>query len=131
MIEVGMPILLLVLAFVMKLFVDKVAGLFDFILSIFELPTEISFLAISMVVAYTISSPSNNKSGMCWFVAYLVAVFLVIVIWRRSTNLLIQTSRGTQSLNQNRKGVLGCMLGILNYTIAITCLVHSISLVMP
>ena len=59
--EIWLPGCILVLAFVLKLFVDRVAGVPDFIAALIELPVDIAFLAISLVAAFTIS-PSTSPT---------------------------------------------------------------------
>jgi 4-hydroxybenzoate polyprenyltransferase len=129
--DIVLPILLLALGFVLKLVVDRAVGLVEFIQSLFELPTDIAFLAISMVVAFTISSPANNSEGLAWLIAYLVGVIVVVVMWRRSIKLLIETKRGTSTIKRNQQAYVACALAAINYGIAITGLVHSVDLVTP
>jgi hypothetical protein len=49
-----LPIILLLLAFLLKLLIDQTANLPLFVRAIAELPVDVAFLAISFVAAYAI-----------------------------------------------------------------------------
>jgi hypothetical protein len=126
-----MPILLLALSFAIKLFVDRSVGIVEFIQSLFELPTEIAALAVSMIVAFIISDPKNTELGLAYFVLYIVGVILVVFLWRRSLKLLIETKRGTSRIRYNLQACIACAMAVVNYGIATTGLVHSVGLITP
>jgi len=88
-----LPIVLLVLEFMLKLFIDRSTTLPVLIRSVLELPVDISFLATSFVVAFTILSPSNSEEGLVRFVIYLIGTVLVIFGWRRSVACFEQDRR--------------------------------------
>ena len=129
--EILMPILLLALSFVIKLLTDRSVNVFDFLRSLLELPTEIAFLAISLIVAFTISNDSNHGEGLAWFVAFMVGVIMIVFLWRRSEALLINTSGTTTGFGTNKACFLAGGLAILNYLIATSGLIYAIGLLIP
>ena len=96
--EIILPIALLALEFVLKLFIDRSATLPVLIRSVLELPVDISFLATSLIVAFTILSPSNSEEGLVRFVIYLIGTVLVIFGWRRSVAFFEQDHRWRAAL---------------------------------
>jgi uncharacterized membrane protein YczE len=82
-----LPIALLVLAFLLKLFVDRSASLPVVIAAAFELPVDVAFLSMSFVVAYTLYSPGNVEPGLTRLLIYLIVTIFIIVGWRRAETL--------------------------------------------
>ncbi|MCK4935307.1 MAG: hypothetical protein KAR84_00520 [Elusimicrobiales bacterium] len=116
--EIIMPIIVLGLAFALKLFIDRTASLPDAISSTLELPVDITFLAISLIVGFTIAPSGETKVGLAWFAFYVLGVIFIVFIWRRSIKCFETNSHKT-----------AFFLGALNYLISITAIVHSIKLV--
>ncbi len=85
--EIALPGSILVLAFVLKLFVDRTATVPDLIAALFELPIDVAFLAIALVAAFTISEPSRAAEGLISFIIYVVGAVLVVFLGRRSHSL--------------------------------------------
>lgn len=90
--NVILPIALVVMAFLLKLFMDQSATVPLFIRSLFELPVSVIFLALSFATAYTITSPNNISSGMCHLYIFLVLTLICVVLWRRCTILFERNS---------------------------------------
>ena len=85
-IEIALPLALLFLAFLLKLLIDRSADRPMLGAAILELPVDIIFLSISLIVAFTISNPSNIKEGLFSFVVYIIISIFVVFLWRRSVS---------------------------------------------
>ncbi len=116
--EILLPGAILVLAFVFKLFVDRIATAPDFIKALLELPVDIAFLAISLVAAFTISNRSRAAEGLFAFVIYVVVAVLAVVLWRRSLSLFDA---------DNHWSLAG--VAILGYCICVFGLIYAVKLV--
>ena len=79
-----MPIILLLLAFVLKQVIDRSSSLSDLIDGLLEFPVEIIFLATSLIVGYIISPLGNDRKGIVWFILYIIASVFIIILWRRA-----------------------------------------------
>lgn len=115
--EVALPIVLLLLAFLLKLLIDQSATIPLFIQSVYELPVNIAFLAACFIVAYTISSSAHNTKGLVYLIIYIAGSVLVIFFWRRSTKLF-----------ERNRLISSAFLAMLNYGACITGLVIAIRL---
>jgi hypothetical protein len=116
--EIWLPGCILVLAFVLKLFVDRVAGVPDFIAALIELPVDIAFLAISLVAAFTISDQSHTSKGLIAFVIYVVGAVIVVFLWRRSQSLFVADQH-----------LPSAGVAILGYVLCINGLIYAVGLV--
>ena len=83
-VQIGLPAAILLMAFLLKLFIDKTASNPDIIQALLELPVDVTFLAISFIAGFTISTPNRLQDGLLHFGFYLVGAILIVVLWRRS-----------------------------------------------
>lgn len=116
-IEVLLPIVLLVLAFLLKLFIDRSVDLPLFIQSVMELPVDIAFLASSFVIAYTIAFTTQHNDGILYFLIYVIGSIIVILGWRRAERFL-----------DDSKYFSAVLLVVICYGLAISGIVISIKL---
>lgn len=116
--EITMPVVLLGLSFMLKLFIDRSTTAPDAIVSTLELPVDITFLSISLIVGYTIAPSGDSKAGLAWFAFYMFAAIFIVFLWRRSIKNFDSGSQKTVIL-----------LAGVNYFLAITALVNSVSLI--
>lgn len=116
--EIIMPAIVLGLSFALKLFIDRSTTLPDTIESVLELPGDITFLASSLIVGFTISSNGNAKEGLAWFSFYIFSAIFIVFLWRRSIKYFTNNSH-----------VVAFCLAAINYLLAITALVNSIKLI--
>lgn len=87
--DILLPAILLIIAFLLKLVVDRNVDVPNTIQAICELPVDILFLALSFVVGFTISSKENMSDGLlCCYVGIAIAV-VVVVLWRKSIKLFL------------------------------------------
>jgi len=105
--EIGLPLALLVLAFLLKLLIDRASTAPIFISSLLELPVDISFLAMSFIVAFAIRAGAEAGQGLLIFIGYVVASIVLVFLWRRS-NLFFE---------QNKFGWCATLSGI-NYVVS-------------
>lgn len=113
-----MPVVVLGLSFMLKLFIDRSTTAPDAIVSTLELPVDITFLSISLIVGFTIAPSGDSKAGMAWFAFYMFAAIFIVFLWRRSMKCFDSGSVKTVIM------LAGC-----NYFMAITALVNSIGLI--
>lgn len=90
--EIALPVTLLFLAFLLKLLIDRATTAPVFIQSLFELPVDIAFLAMSFVIAFTINAGDKAAEGLFYFVVYVVCSIIIVFLWRRSTLLFESNS---------------------------------------
>ncbi|MNL34636.1 hypothetical protein D3C87_1566190 [compost metagenome] len=83
--EILLPGVVLVLSFLMKVVVDRQASIPDFIHSSLELPVDIIFLAISMMIAFIISPQGDKTVGLTLLLVYVCVGIVAVVLWRRSS----------------------------------------------
>ncbi|MDW0358388.1 hypothetical protein Q8G38_03570 [Halomonas venusta] len=84
--EISLPVVLLVLAFLLKLLIDRASTAPVFIQSLMELPVDIAFLAMSFVIAYTINAGNKAGEGLLYFLIYIVCSIVIVFFWRRSNS---------------------------------------------
>lgn len=84
--EIALPVTLLVLAFLLKLLIDRASTAPIFIQSLLELPVDIAFLAMSFVIAYTINAGDKVGEGLLLFLIYIVSSIVIVFFWRRANS---------------------------------------------
>ena len=88
--DIILPILLLGIAFLLKLVVDRNIDVPTAINAICELPVDILFLALSFSIAFTIAEPINNSKGLFYCFVGLAISIAVVFIWRRTLKYFIE-----------------------------------------
>ena len=119
MVQYVLPVILLCLAFLLKLLIDRSATIPLFLQSVLELPVDIAFLAISFLVAYIITETGNRENGLLCFLVFLTATVIIIFFWRRAI-----------SCYDNNKFISSTILGTASYAISIFGLTYSIGLLL-
>lgn len=119
MVQYLLPIILLGLAFLLKLLIDRSATIPLFLQSVLELPVDIAFLGTSFLVASIISENGSREYGLLCFLLFIIATVLIIFFWRRSV-----------SCYDNNKFILTTLLGTAGYAISIFALIYSIGLLL-
>lgn len=114
----GLPIILLLLVFLFRLLIDRKMRLVDLIVSLLEFPTNIIFLGLSFVLAYTISTKDNLETGLLIFLLYLVVTFLIFFFSRRAVTYL-----------EGDRALLTGVYGVISYIVCIPSLFYSIWIV--
>jgi len=103
--EIALPASLMVLAFLLKLFIDRSTTAPVLIKSLYELPVDMAFLAMSLIVAFTIGSKDNPSKGLLYFILYTVGAIFVVFLWRRSIKYF-----------EENKNTISGFLAALNYS---------------
>ncbi len=117
--SVALPGILLLLAFFLKLAVDREVDIPSSIYAFLELPVDLLFLATSFIAAFTISSTTPEDGvGFIYFAAYLLVSGTVVFCWRKSCKLFEAGHHGWMFI-----------LSIFNYLACGACLVRAIQLV--
>lgn len=115
--EIVLPIVVLTLSFLLKLYIDRNVEIPLFVRSIHELPVDIIFLTISFLVAFTISVKDDMKnSGLLYCFIFLIVAIISVIIWRRSVKLF-ELEKTFQSI----------LLTSINFAVTIYCLNIAIS----
>lgn len=117
-IELVMPLILIGLAFFLKLFIDRTVTVPDTISSILDLPADIAFFSLSVIVSFTIAKADNRDSGLMYFAGFIMLSLVVIFLWRRSLSAF---SAG--------KRMIPAITGITNYVITLLMAVYAVNLV--
>jgi hypothetical protein len=81
--QVVLPLVLIGLAFILKLVVDRTARLADLVSAVLELPVDVAFLATSLTAAFVIAKPSDAAKGLTMFASYIVGTVVTVFLWRR------------------------------------------------
>lgn len=113
--EYILPIVLLLLAFLYKLFIHRSVTPAMFVLLLLEFPVDIAFLINSFIVAYIIRT--RSAAHLAYFIGFLTMTILVVFSWRQSTKWF----------ESDRFYKCGAMTSI-TYLICIAGLVWSVSL---
>ncbi len=86
-IQVLLPIALVVIAFILKVFMDRSATAPLIVRSLYELPVDILFLSLSFATASIIASQNLAGDGLLYLFLLFIATLVVVVAWRRSISL--------------------------------------------
>ena len=116
--ELILPVLILALAFLMKLFVDRAPNLPKAIETTIELPIDIVFLALAFASACVITKPKDPGPGFSHFVVYVIIALVSVALARRSRNCFDQENRW-----------LSGILSLANFAVTIIALATSMKLV--
>jgi len=81
--DIILPIVLLLLAFILKLSIDRSIEVPNLIQAICELPVDMVFLAISFLVAFTIGKLEDTGKGLCFCFVFIFIAVLVVILWRK------------------------------------------------
>ena len=113
-----LPAIILAMAFLLKLFVDRTASSAEIFMSLLALPVDIAFLAISLVAGYTIANPAQVTDGLIIFAIYITIVVLVVVLWRRSDRAFTAD-----------KHLAAIICGLINAFVCVYGLVYAVQLI--
>ncbi|KPA09901.1 membrane protein [Candidatus Magnetomorum sp. HK-1] len=116
--DLFLPIALVVLSFLLKLFIDQNVTAPLIIKSLYELPVDILFLAMSFIVAFTLSSYNNINYGLIYLFIFFIIILFSILGWRRSIKLF-----------ENNKKIISAIIFIINFNISSFCLISSVNLI--
>ncbi len=116
--EIILPLTLLVLAFVLKLAIDRNIEVPNLIQAICELPVDMIFLSISFLIAFTISEPKDPSAGLFYTIAFIVLAVVVVILWRKSLKLF------------ENKSNYWVLLLCLNMAISIFSLIQSMDILL-
>jgi hypothetical protein len=85
--EIILPLTLLVLAFVLKLSIDRTIKAPNLIQAICELPVDMIFLSLSFLIAFTLSDNTDTSKGLFYTLAFIVLATIIVILWRKSLKL--------------------------------------------
>lgn len=114
--EIALPVLLVIIAFLLKLFMDRSATVPLIVQSLYELPVDVLFLAMSFSIAAAITSEKSRDSALFHAFLFLVVILLGVVAWRRSIIFF-----------EDEKRLLSAIIFVLNAAAAAYCLTVSIN----
>lgn len=116
--NIFLPIALIIIAFILKLFMDRSVDAPLAVKSLYELPVDILFLSLSFIVAFIIFSPTNINNGLTHLFAFFIVILISVVGWRRSIKLF----------EKNRKK-FSAILFVINFAASSYCLSVAIKLI--
>lgn len=85
--EIALPIILLLLAFILKLSIDRTIEVPNLIQAICELPVDIEFLSISFLIAFTIGKDADTGKGLFFCFVFIFIAVIVVILWRKCLKL--------------------------------------------
>lgn len=118
--EIILPILLIIITYSLKLFIDQVVDIPAAIKSVCELPIDIVFLSISLLIAITISNADNRNVGLVCMLANFIVAILIVFLAKRSASDFISGA------NKRFRWFL-----LINIFISVMSLCISISMLTP
>ncbi|HCT5133760.1 hypothetical protein [Aeromonas caviae] len=117
--DVILPSILLALAFILKLSIDREVDIPNTIYALLELPVDILFLATSFIVAFVIAAkPPETTLGFMYFGSYLLAAAVTVFIWRKACHCFEKGHIKTT-----------IFISLLNYGLCATALVRAIGMI--
>ncbi|MBY6135130.1 hypothetical protein KUV61_04775 [Nocardioides marinus] len=116
--DLVLPISVIALAFTVKLFVDRSTSLPDFVASILELPVDIMFLAISLMVGLAIASADGENEHTIYLILLIILAIIVVGLWRKSAMFF-----------ENEHFKMSVGLAVASYTISVTSVVATIKMI--
>ncbi|WP_420553277.1 hypothetical protein [Tenacibaculum aiptasiae] len=116
--DIILPLVLLVLAFFLKLSIDRTIKAPNVIQAICELPVDMIFLSLSFLIAFTISNTSGTSKGLFFTLGFIVIAIIIVIIWRKSIKLY------------DSKNKLWVLLLCLNLLISTFSLLHSMDILL-
>lgn len=115
--DIILPIVILVLAFMLRLFIDRSVNKADIIETVCELPSDMIFLSLSFLMAYTISHSKSQAEGLLYSLINVIIAIVIVAMRKRSIT----------SITDHRRYIwLGWF--VPNFLIAVTTLIFSIYL---
>lgn len=117
LINILLPVLLLMLQFSLKFFIDRKVNAFNFVLSILEFPLSTIFLSLSFFAAFLMTNKSRLEEGFALFLITVIITVFSVFFWRRAVNHF-----------ENEKFLYAFLLGLLNFSISIPLLLYSINI---
>ena len=116
-VQVALPTILLVLAYVLRLVVDRRPTAGDLVLSVLELQADFAFLVTSLLATFLIViAPARLAGGLILLFGYIVGWIVVIVLAKRSADALARTKHAKAT----GLAVLGYLLCIVGFGFALT-----------
>lgn len=117
---------LLILAFCLKVYINRTPNVVDYLKACCELPVDIMFMNIAFIISYRIAQTNiwiKNKAtiteemngNFSYFVGYLVMTLAVIVLWRYADKHINE---------QKFKEFIG--VTIISYTIALGAMLFAL-----
>lgn len=85
--DIVLPIILLFLAFILKLSIDRSIEVPNLIQAICELPVDMEFLSISFLIAFTIGKDTDTGKGLFFCFVYICIAVIVVILWRKCLKL--------------------------------------------
>ncbi|WP_323813812.1 hypothetical protein [Cellvibrio sp. NN19] len=119
MASIILPIALLVLAFTVKMSIEREVDLPKALQSVIELPADMMFLSSSLVIAHILANAPNTGEGLLWFIGCVVLSIVVVLLWRKAETQLV------------KKSWHAAWISFSSYLIAIPVLVLSVTINLP
>lgn len=118
--DIILPLILIAITYSLKLFIDQVVDFPATIKSFCELPIDIIFLSISLLVAIAISNSDIRIDGIIYMLCNIVAAIIIVFLSKRSI------SNFTLSTNNRWKYFLlvNIFISVMSLCISISLLKH-------
>lgn len=88
-----LPGILVLIAFLLKLVVDRNVEIPNTIQATFELPVDIVFLALTFSVAFTLADIKNQAYGLFYcFIGFAFSI-IVVLIWKKTQKSFLEKTK--------------------------------------
>jgi hypothetical protein len=116
--EIILPTIILMLAILMKLLVNRSASIPLVVEAFFTLPVEMLFLALTFVSADAIENEKHTNTALATALALVAVGVIIVAIWRWGLSRLDKS-----------KMFLSWALFVMNITISLAILIYVIRLI--
>ncbi len=119
-----LPIALLLIVFLLKLFIGRVYSILEIWRAAMEVPVDISIFGVSTLISFIMlmGGGTSLSEPLCFLLVFIALKILTIVVWRQSISTLEQGDLGI------RKMILITLGTGFNFFITIMMAVFSVSL---
>lgn len=91
--NIVLPGLLVMIAFLLKLVVDRSVEIPNTIQAVIELPVDIVFLALTFSVAYTLTRSENQASGLFYAFVGIAFAIVIVLVSKKTQKLFISDNK--------------------------------------
>lgn len=90
--DLYLPLLILFLAFLLKLTINQNFEIPNLIKAIYELPVSIVFLALSFLAAHAISLTTSKTDALIYCIGIIVVAIINVFLWTQAIKLFYKKS---------------------------------------
>ena len=88
--ELFLPIAILILSFLLKLAIDQTIDGTALITSLYELPVDIIFLALSFLAGDAIATKGTKDDELSYCICITIIAIINVIVWRKALKLFFK-----------------------------------------